>query len=93
MIWINKEETKEEKNTDDKKISENGQNEGNDKKNKNDKKEYKDPKNVKEIGGPKGPEPTRYGDWEKGGRVTDFWDIIWYHPCTEMHWWRSALIT
>jgi hypothetical protein len=27
---------------------------------------------VTEIGGPKGPEPTRYGDWEKGGRCTDF---------------------
>jgi hypothetical protein len=27
---------------------------------------------VKEIGGPKGPEPTRYGDWEVGGRCTDF---------------------
>jgi hypothetical protein len=27
---------------------------------------------VAEIGGPKGPEPTRYGDWEKGGRCTDF---------------------
>ncbi len=26
----------------------------------------------KEIGGQKGPEPTRYGDWEKGGRCTDF---------------------
>ena len=25
-----------------------------------------------EIGGPKGPEPTRYGDWEVGGRVSDF---------------------
>ena len=25
-----------------------------------------------EIGGPKGPEPTRYGDWERGGRCTDF---------------------
>lgn len=25
-----------------------------------------------EIGGPKGPEPTRYQDWERGGRVTDF---------------------
>ena len=25
-----------------------------------------------EIGGPKGPEPTRYGDWEKGGRCFDF---------------------
>jgi hypothetical protein len=27
---------------------------------------------VREIGGPKGPEPTRYGDWERGGRCTDF---------------------
>ena len=26
----------------------------------------------KEIGGQKGPEPTRYGDWEKNGRVSDF---------------------
>lgn len=26
----------------------------------------------KEIGGPKGPEPTRYGDWEVKGRVSDF---------------------
>lgn len=25
-----------------------------------------------EYGGPKGPEPTRYGDWEKGGRCIDF---------------------
>lgn len=25
-----------------------------------------------ESGGPKGPEPTRYGDWEKGGRCIDF---------------------
>jgi hypothetical protein len=25
-----------------------------------------------ETGGPKGPEPTRYGDWEKGGRCFDF---------------------
>lgn len=25
-----------------------------------------------EIGGPKGPEPTRYGDWERKGRVSDF---------------------
>ncbi len=27
---------------------------------------------TKEIGGPKGPEPTRYGDWEVKGRVSDF---------------------
>lgn len=26
----------------------------------------------REIGGPKGPEPTRYGDWEKKGRCIDF---------------------
>ena len=25
-----------------------------------------------EINGPKGPEPTRYGDWEQKGRCTDF---------------------
>ncbi len=25
-----------------------------------------------EIGGPKGPEPTRYGDWQTKGRVSDF---------------------
>jgi hypothetical protein len=27
---------------------------------------------VAEIGGPKGPEPTRFGDWEQKGRCTDF---------------------
>ena len=26
----------------------------------------------KEIGGPKGPEPTRYGDWERKGLAVDF---------------------
>jgi len=26
----------------------------------------------KEYGGTQGPEPTRYGDWENGGRCTDF---------------------
>ena len=25
-----------------------------------------------EVGGQKGPEPTRFGDWEKDGRCTDF---------------------
>jgi len=25
-----------------------------------------------EKGGPKGPEPTRYGDWEIGGKCVDF---------------------
>jgi len=38
-------------------------------------KETKNVEQVKqpiEIGGQKGPEPTRYGDWEKNGRCTDF---------------------
>jgi len=26
----------------------------------------------REVGGPKGPEPTRYGDWERAGRCIDF---------------------
>jgi len=30
-----------------------------------------DPKPV-EIGGRDGPDPTRYGDWEKNGRCIDF---------------------
>ena len=30
------------------------------------------PKENKEIGGPQGLEPTRYGDWEKKGIVSDF---------------------
>ncbi len=28
--------------------------------------------NTKETGGPKGLEPTRFGDWEKSGRCIDF---------------------
>jgi hypothetical protein len=27
---------------------------------------------AEEYGGPKGREPTRYGDWEKNGRCIDF---------------------
>ena len=27
---------------------------------------------AKEVGGPAGPEPTRYGDWEVKGRCSDF---------------------
>ncbi len=38
--------------------------------NKTNKKNFK--KKVKEVGGPKGPEPTRYGDWEVKGKVSDF---------------------
>jgi hypothetical protein len=30
------------------------------------------PKLAAEIGGPKGPEPTRYGDWEHKGIASDF---------------------
>ncbi|MEM6413761.1 MAG: DUF1674 domain-containing protein [Pseudomonadota bacterium] len=29
-------------------------------------------KGSKEKGGPKGPEPTRFGDWERKGRAVDF---------------------
>lgn len=38
------------------------------------KKDTKEPvkKVTPEHGGPKGPEPTRYGDWEKNGRCIDF---------------------
>ena len=31
-----------------------------------------DNKTPKEIGGRDGPDPTRYGDWEKNGRCVDF---------------------
>jgi hypothetical protein len=30
------------------------------------------PQKPVEVGGPKGPEPTRFGDWEKAGRCSDF---------------------
>ncbi|MBS0395070.1 MAG: DUF1674 domain-containing protein [Proteobacteria bacterium] len=30
------------------------------------------PARPREIGGRPGPEPTRYGDWEKSGRCIDF---------------------
>ena len=30
------------------------------------------PARPKELGGRKGPEPTRYGDWEKDGILSDF---------------------
>ena len=43
------------------------ENKSNNKKNKNKNKK------VKEIGGPKGPEPTRYGDWVVKCRVSDFY--------------------
>jgi hypothetical protein len=34
--------------------------------------EKAEPERPKEINGPKGPEPTRYGDWERKGVVSDF---------------------
>jgi hypothetical protein len=30
------------------------------------------PHQAPEQGGPKGPEPTRYGDWERRGIASDF---------------------
>lgn len=27
---------------------------------------------AREVGGREGPEPTRYGDWEKNGIISDF---------------------
>lgn len=32
----------------------------------------RDDRPEREIGGRKGPDPTRYGDWEKAGRCIDF---------------------
>ncbi|GCE90132.1 hypothetical protein MSKU15_1733 [Komagataeibacter diospyri] len=32
----------------------------------------KQPAEADEVGGPKGPEPTRYGDWTVKGRCVDF---------------------
>ncbi len=37
-----------------------------------DAKKPSEPPEVKEIGGPAGPEPTRYGDWERKGIASDF---------------------
>jgi hypothetical protein len=36
------------------------------------KSEQRDQAAAKEINGPKGLEPTRYGDWEKRGIASDF---------------------
>ena len=32
----------------------------------------KQPADSEESGGPQGPDPTRYGDWERKGRCVDF---------------------
>tara|TARA_B100001250_G_C19453776_1_gene637161 strand:+ start:351 stop:506 length:156 start_codon:yes stop_codon:yes gene_type:complete len=42
------------------------------KKKNNDSSQNESKKKRKEFGGPQGPEPTRYGDWEKKGRCIDF---------------------
>ncbi|MVT52867.1 DUF1674 domain-containing protein [Bradyrhizobium yuanmingense] len=34
--------------------------------------EAKNETKAKELQGPKGPEPTRYGDWERKGIASDF---------------------
>lgn len=34
--------------------------------------EHAAPRPPEEIGGPAGPEPTRFGDWERKGRCIDF---------------------
>ena len=39
---------------------------------KSNKTRLKQKKKSKEIGGPEGLEPTRYGDWEKNGICYDF---------------------
>ena len=39
---------------------------------KNELKQERSEERPKEIGGPKGLEPTRYGDWERRGRCVDF---------------------
>ena len=36
------------------------------------KNQAKETSSPKEVGGPSGPEPTRYGDWEKKGLTSDF---------------------
>ena len=36
------------------------------------KKAKDDRQESEEVGGPKGLEPTRYGDWERKGRCIDF---------------------
>ena len=37
-----------------------------------DRREPQELQKPKEIGGPKGAEPTRFGDWERAGRCIDF---------------------
>ena len=41
------------------------------------------PKKKKEIGGADGPEPTRFGDWEKKGITSDFYflEILEHSIC------------
>ncbi|GAV66212.1 DUF1674 domain-containing protein [Cephalotus follicularis] len=55
-------------------IKGNNQNENNQKDQEDEESEDDDIVNKKtgEVGGPRGPEPTRYGDWERNGRCSDF---------------------
>lgn len=53
-------------------IKANGENVNKEDKENEDDEEYDINKETGEIGGPRGPEPTRYGDWEKNGRCYDF---------------------
>ena len=39
---------------------------------KSDPGERESSKKPAELGGREGPDPTRFGDWEKGGRCIDF---------------------
>jgi hypothetical protein len=39
---------------------------------KDDAEEQREAEKPEEIGGREGPDPTRYGDWEKAGRCIDF---------------------
>ena len=36
------------------------------------KQKSEDTERPEEIGGPEGPDPVRYGDWERKGRAVDF---------------------
>jgi hypothetical protein len=63
------------KNKDDLKENENLSDSNSDESSKNDSddgEKNQPEKSKEEIGGPKGLEPTRYGDWENNGRCYDF---------------------
>merc|ERR1719376_957340 len=49
-----------------------------------------------EVGGPRGPEPTRYGDWERKGRSDrlltrcDIWAVL--KNLRSWYWWRLYIL-